>query len=197
MWETWVQSLSQEDPLEEGMATHTSILAWRIPMDRGAGEGYNPRGLKESGTTRQLSTKHLPWSRVVNCKIHLPITTLLSHPLPQRLWAWPWELLWPVRHQQTSSRGFPKSLRLAHTLFLHLESWEHRRQWIRASLLEDKNPQTEEPRHLDNSLSNAWDGVRGISDTRESAVETKQTGQTPAITCVTHRITSQIKQLLF
>ena len=34
--ETWVQSLSWEDPLEEGMATHSGILAWRIPMDRGA-----------------------------------------------------------------------------------------------------------------------------------------------------------------
>ena len=32
--ETWVRSLGQEDPLEEGMATHSSILAWRIPMDR-------------------------------------------------------------------------------------------------------------------------------------------------------------------
>ena len=31
-----VQSLGQEDPLEKGMATHSSILAWRIPMDRGA-----------------------------------------------------------------------------------------------------------------------------------------------------------------
>ena len=31
MWETWVQSLGQEDPLEEGMATYSSILAWRIP----------------------------------------------------------------------------------------------------------------------------------------------------------------------
>ena len=31
-----VQSLGWEDPLEEGMATHSSILAWRIPMDRGA-----------------------------------------------------------------------------------------------------------------------------------------------------------------
>ena len=31
-----VQFLSQEDPLEEGMATHSSIIAWRIPMDRGA-----------------------------------------------------------------------------------------------------------------------------------------------------------------
>ena len=36
MQETWVQSLSWKDPLEEGMATHCSILAWRIPMDRGA-----------------------------------------------------------------------------------------------------------------------------------------------------------------
>ena len=30
MWETWVQSLDWKDPLEEGMATHSSILAWRI-----------------------------------------------------------------------------------------------------------------------------------------------------------------------
>ena len=32
----WVRSLGWEGPLEEGMATHSSILAWRIPMDRGA-----------------------------------------------------------------------------------------------------------------------------------------------------------------
>ena len=31
MWETWVQSLGREDPLEKGKATHFSILAWRIP----------------------------------------------------------------------------------------------------------------------------------------------------------------------
>ena len=36
MRETCVQSLGQKDPLEEGMATHSIILAWRIPMDRGA-----------------------------------------------------------------------------------------------------------------------------------------------------------------
>ena len=36
MQETWVRSLGWEDPLEEGMATHSSILAWRIPMDKGA-----------------------------------------------------------------------------------------------------------------------------------------------------------------
>ena len=36
MQETWVRSLGWEDPLEKGMATYSSILAWRIPMDRGA-----------------------------------------------------------------------------------------------------------------------------------------------------------------
>ena len=36
MQETWVQSLGWEDLLEEGRATHSSILAWRIPLDRGA-----------------------------------------------------------------------------------------------------------------------------------------------------------------
>ena len=36
IWETWVQSLSWEDPLQKGMATPSRILAWRIPTDRGA-----------------------------------------------------------------------------------------------------------------------------------------------------------------
>ena len=35
-WETWVRFLGWEDPREEGMATHSSILAWRMPKDRGA-----------------------------------------------------------------------------------------------------------------------------------------------------------------
>ena len=35
MQKTWVGSLGWEDPLEKGMATHSSIIAWRIPMDRG------------------------------------------------------------------------------------------------------------------------------------------------------------------
>ena len=37
MWETWVRSLGQEDPLEEGMATHSNFLAWRIPWTEGLG----------------------------------------------------------------------------------------------------------------------------------------------------------------
>ena len=36
MQETWVLSMCWKDPLKEGMATHSSVLVWRIPMDRGA-----------------------------------------------------------------------------------------------------------------------------------------------------------------
>ena len=49
MWETWVQSLGWEDTLEKGMATHSSILAWRIPWT------IVPWGRKESDTTERLS----------------------------------------------------------------------------------------------------------------------------------------------
>ena len=55
MWETWVQSPTWEDPLEKGMATHTSILAWRIPWTEEPGRVYNPWGCKELDTTEQLS----------------------------------------------------------------------------------------------------------------------------------------------
>ena len=49
MWETQVQSLGQEDPLEKEMATHSSIYAWRIPWTEQP--GYGPWGRKESDTT--------------------------------------------------------------------------------------------------------------------------------------------------
>ena len=50
IWEASVQSLGRKDPLEEGMATYSSILALRIPMAEEPG-GYNPRVCKESDTT--------------------------------------------------------------------------------------------------------------------------------------------------
>ena len=52
--ETWVRSVGWEDPLEEGMATHSSILAWRILMDRGAWQPTVCR-VTESDMTEQLS----------------------------------------------------------------------------------------------------------------------------------------------
>ena len=59
MPETWVQSLSREDPLEEGMATHYSILAWRIPWTEEHGS-YSPWGRQESDTIKRL-TLSLSW----------------------------------------------------------------------------------------------------------------------------------------
>ena len=53
MQETQVQSLGQEDPLEKEMATHSSILIWRIPWTEEP--GYNPWGHKELDTTEQLT----------------------------------------------------------------------------------------------------------------------------------------------
>ena len=55
MWETWVQSLGWEDPLEEGMATHSSILVWEIPMDRGAWQGA-VHGVAKSWTQLSLAS---------------------------------------------------------------------------------------------------------------------------------------------
>ena len=48
MQETWVRSLGREDPLEEGMASHSNILAWRIPWTEEAG-GLHSVGTKRAG----------------------------------------------------------------------------------------------------------------------------------------------------
>ena len=55
MRETWIRSLGWEDPLEEGRATHSSILAWRIPMDRGVWWA-TVHWVPESDTTQRLNT---------------------------------------------------------------------------------------------------------------------------------------------
>ena len=61
MWETWVQSLTWEDPLENGMATHSSILAWRISFIPVFLPGVQSMELQELDMTEQLTlqTKYL------------------------------------------------------------------------------------------------------------------------------------------
>ena len=59
-WETWVWSLVWEDPLEEGMSTHSSILPGESCGQRRL-TGYSPRGYKESDTTEPLSTHSTQW----------------------------------------------------------------------------------------------------------------------------------------
>ena len=48
VWETWVQSLGWEDPLEKGMATYSSVLAWRIPWTEEPGELQSMRSQRLS-----------------------------------------------------------------------------------------------------------------------------------------------------
>ena len=72
MWETWVRSLGEEDPLEKEMAPHSSILAWRIPWTE------EPGGVAESDTTERLTLTSLQvrrlslgWSRDLDLNLHL------------------------------------------------------------------------------------------------------------------------------
>ena len=59
MQETWVRSLGQADPLEKRMATHSSILAWKIHGQRSLA-GYSPWCCKELDTTERLTHTHSP-----------------------------------------------------------------------------------------------------------------------------------------
>ena len=59
MQETWVLSLSREDPLEEGMATHSSILAWRIPWIEEPGR-LQSIGSQKADTTERLTHTMIP-----------------------------------------------------------------------------------------------------------------------------------------
>ena len=70
MWETWVWSLGWEGPLEEDMATHSSIFAWKIPMDRGAW-GAIAHGVTKSRTRLSNSALHSTSPHLWNPR-HLP-----------------------------------------------------------------------------------------------------------------------------
>ena len=77
MQATWVRSLVQEDPLEKGMATHSSILAWRIHGQMSL-LGYSPWGPKESDTTERLTLRVLLHVLGPECTIRT-----FTHQLPQ------------------------------------------------------------------------------------------------------------------
>ena len=102
--ETWVQSLSWEDPLEKGMTTHSSILAWRIPWTEEPG-GLQSMGLQ--GQTR-LSDFHFP---------HVQSTNSATLLYPQNI-----SRRWPLL---TTSQGKPPSSPLhrlpANSLFSTLQ----------------------------------------------------------------------------
>ena len=70
MQETWVWSLSWEDPLEEGMATHSSIPAWRIPMDRGTWWAIVHTVTKSQTWLKPCSTHTVIWKDIFFYMLH-------------------------------------------------------------------------------------------------------------------------------
>ena len=80
MQETQLGSPGRKDSLEKGMATHTSILAWRIPWTEEPGGLYSPRGRKESDTTERLTLTHLQ-----NC-FGASLMTVKNMPAIQETW---------------------------------------------------------------------------------------------------------------
>ena len=102
MRKTWVQSLGWEDPLEEGMATHSSILAWRIPMDRGAWWAIQSMGsqrVRHNWVTKHTHGKYF----------RLWASWSLSRPIRE-----PWNVSATVERSQTSSPAWRSS---------HEEGW--------------------------------------------------------------------------
>ena len=79
IWEAQVQSLGWEDPLEERRATHSSILAWRIPWTRSLA-GYISRGHKESDMTERLTQHPSPQFRTLS-KGFVKLQSFLWHQL--------------------------------------------------------------------------------------------------------------------
>ena len=74
MWETWVRSLSREDPLEKEMATHSSVLAWRIPWTEEPG-GLQSRRL-------QSQTRLSDWTHILFQTLSKNIEAQLIYWLP-------------------------------------------------------------------------------------------------------------------
>ena len=108
MQETWVRSLGQEDSLEKRMATHSSILAWRIPWTE------EPGGLQSMGLQRVRQVK----------------STVFSLHLDPRSTGKDKGKLWITAHEKPQPIYNAASLHAAKTL-LGKDSEEHRRCWFK------------------------------------------------------------------
>ena len=116
----WVWSLGQEAPLKEGMATHSSILAWKIPRTEEPAD-YDPWGHKESDMTEWLST-HAHKRIRKNPKFSLLYSQILEGrhmgpqwKMPGRPGNWRWEesmhwgwgLYWDFLKKGRDGAGWP------------------------------------------------------------------------------------------
>ena len=86
MQETWVQFLGQEDPLEKGMAPHSSILSWRIPWTE------DPGGLQSIGSQKSWTWLSWTWLNWICCCLDLATKQQLSLYTKQDLQPYLWPL---------------------------------------------------------------------------------------------------------
>ena len=84
IWETWVQYLGREDPLEKGMATHSSILAWRIPWTEKPGL-LQPMGSQRVGHDWMTNTYLLTYDYTVQVRNRFKGLDLIDR-VPEEVW---------------------------------------------------------------------------------------------------------------
>ena len=114
MWETWVRSLGQEDPVEKEMATHSSILAWRNPRMEELG-GLQSTGHKESDTTERLHFS-VQTSEFIWREITLWRTTDWPWIEAMSLVSFSWELRQGISHFWTSISSFIRWINNPHVV---------------------------------------------------------------------------------
>ena len=134
--ETWVRSLGREDPMEEGMTTHSNILAWRVPIDRGAWQATVP-GVTESDTTERLSTTHHQNHSAKTCCIPAlflaPLLCLMALQVPK---LWPLICTIKCTHSSRVRSRLPPGLFLSQLsepqtlLFSLLSTWHGLHQFV-------------------------------------------------------------------
>ena len=92
IWEIWVLSPGWENPLQEGMATHSGILAWRIPMDRGA-RWATIHGVAESDVTEELNQPASFSSELSMWEFVVLMYSKCMHVLPTIYWVIKYHIL--------------------------------------------------------------------------------------------------------
>ena len=92
MHETWVWSLGWEDPLEEGMATHFSILTWRIPMDRAICKWFDLWYLTWNGSM-------YAFLMLLGCEIDMHSVEIFE------FWSFPWLLICGLLSSHDAGQG--------------------------------------------------------------------------------------------
>ena len=93
MWETWVWSLGWEDPLEEGMTTHSIILAWRIPMRRAWWAIVHGVAKSQLDMTERLSTHTYMYAHLILYTNRAILCKLLCN-----LWFSHYNIFWASFH---------------------------------------------------------------------------------------------------